>query len=108
MSGAVAVLYLGKPLCGRNGLAVRACGHVTEGQHARKRVRRRLELTAQDLSKSAFAGFDDRAGVMRDQPAQQSVGVLGIAQVPGAIELVQAREGKAGDVADAVQPRGGF
>ena len=45
---------------------------------------------------------------MGDQPAQQGVGVLGVAQVPGAIELVQAREGKAWGVADVVQPRGGF
>ena len=63
---------------------------------------------AQDVGKSAFAGFDDGAGVMGDQPAQQGVGVLGVAQVPGAIELVQARDGKAGGVADVVQPRGGF
>jgi hypothetical protein len=34
--------------------------------------------------------------------------MLGVAKVPGAIELVQAREGKAGGVADVVQPRGGF
>ena len=67
-----------------------------------------LELVAQDVGKSAFAGFDDGAGVMCDQPAQQGVGVLGVAQVPGAVELVQAREGKAGGVADVVQPCGGF
>ena len=63
---------------------------------------------AQDVGKSAFVGFDDGAGMMGDQPAQHGVGVLGVAQVPGAIELVQAREGKAGGVADVVQPRGGF
>jgi hypothetical protein len=94
--GAVAVVYLSGPLSGRHELAVWAGGHVTEGQHAGKRVRRRLELQAQDVGKSAFAGFDDGAGVMRDQPAQQGAAVLGVAQVPGAIELVQAREGKAG------------
>ena len=36
------------------------------------------------------------------------VGVLGVAQVPGAVELVQARDGEAGCVADVVYPRGGF
>ena len=41
---AVAVLYLGEPLLDRHGLAVRAGGHVAVGQHAGKRVRRRLEL----------------------------------------------------------------
>jgi len=34
--------------------------------------------------------------------------VLGVAQVPGAVEGVQARHGQAGCVADVVQPRGGF
>ena len=48
------------------------------------------------------------AQVVGDQPAQQGVGVLGVAEVPGAVELVQAREDKAGGVADVVQPGGGF
>ena len=43
-----------------------------------------------------------------DQPAQHGVGVLGVAKVPGAIELVQAGGGEAGGVADVVQPGGGF
>jgi hypothetical protein len=34
--------------------------------------------------------------------------VLGVAQVSGAVECVQARHGQAGGVADVVQPRGGF
>ena len=106
--GAIAVMYLGEPLLDRHELAVWAGGHVTEGQHAGKHVRRRVELQAQDVGKSAFAGLDDGAGMMGDQPAQQGVGVLDVAQVPGAIELVQAREGKAGGVADVVQPGGGF
>jgi hypothetical protein len=45
---------------------------------------------------------------MRDQAAQHGIGLLGVAQVPGAIELVQAREGKARGVADVVQPGGSF
>ena len=101
-------MYLGEPLFDRHGLAVRAGGHVAAGQHAGKLLRRRLELQAQDIGESAFAGFDDGAGVMGDQPAQHGVGVLGVAQVPGAVELVQARDGKVGCVADVVQPRGGF
>jgi hypothetical protein len=43
-----------------------------------------------------------------DQPAQHGIAVLGVAQVPGAIELVQAGGGEAGCVADVVQPCGGF
>jgi len=105
---AVAAMYFGEPLVDRHELAVWACGHVTEGQHAGKRVRRWLELAAQQVGESAFAGFDDGAGMMGDQPAQQGAGMLGVAQVPGAIELMQARERQAGGVADVVQPRGGF
>jgi hypothetical protein len=56
----------------------------------------RVELRTQDAGESAFAGFDDGAGVVCDQPAQQGVGVLGVAPVPGAIELVQAGGGEAG------------
>jgi hypothetical protein len=71
-------------------------------------MRRGLELEVQDLRESAFAGFDDGAGVVGDQPAQHDVGVLGVAQVPGAVEWVEARRDKAGRVTDVVQPRGGF
>ena len=57
--GAIAALYLREPPLGRHGLAVQAGGHVAEGQHAGQRVRRGLELVAQDVGKSAFFGFDD-------------------------------------------------
>ena len=67
-----------------------------------------MELQGQDVGEFAFFGFDDGAGMAGDQPAQHGIGVLGVAQVPGAIELVQAREREAGGVADVVQPRGGF
>ena len=73
------MLDLGESLFGRHELAVRAGGHAAVGQHAGKRVRRGLELQGQDIGESAFAGFDDGAGVVGDQPAQQGVGVLSIA-----------------------------
>ena len=63
---------------------------------------------AQDIGESAFVCFDDGAGVVGDQPAQHGVGVLGVAQVPGAVEGVQAGHGQAGRVADVMQPCGGF
>ena len=107
-SRAVAGMYLGEPPVDPHGLAVRADGHVAARQHAGQDIRCRVELGAQDIGESAFAGFDDGAGVVGDQPAQQGVGVLGVAQVPGAIELVQAGGGQAGGVADVVQPGGGF
>jgi hypothetical protein len=84
--GAVAVTYLNKPRFDRHGLTVRAGGHVAARQHAGQDVRRRVELGAQDIGESAFAGFDDGAGVVGDQPAQHGIGVLGVAQVPGAVE----------------------
>jgi hypothetical protein len=46
--------------------------------------------------------------VMGDQPAQQGVSVLGVAEVPGAVEGVQAGHVQVWCVADVVQPRGGF
>ena len=98
-------MYLSESRFDRDELAVRAGGHVTAGQHAGKQVRCRLELAAQDVGESAFAGFDDGTGVMGDQPAQHGVGVLGIAQVTGTIQAVQARGGQAGRIADVVQPR---
>jgi hypothetical protein len=55
---AVAVLYLGEPLFDRHEFAVRAGGHVTASQNAGQRVWRGIELQAQDVGKSAFAGFD--------------------------------------------------
>ena len=61
-----------------------------------------------DVGESAFAGLDDGARLVCDQSAQHGIGVLGVAQVPGAIEVVQAGGGEAGGVADVVQPRGGF
>jgi hypothetical protein len=83
--GAVAMMDLGEASVDRHGLTVRAGRHVTVGQHGGKRVRGRIELQAQDVGKPAFLGFDDGAGVVGDEPAQCGVGVLGVAQVPGAI-----------------------
>jgi hypothetical protein len=104
---AVAAMDLGESPFDRHELAVRAGGHVAVGQHAGKRLRRWLELQAQDVGESPFAGLDDGAGVVGDQPAQHGGGVLGVAQVTGAVEWVEARRGKAGRVADVVQPCGG-
>ena len=99
---------LGEPPVDPHGLAVRAGGHIAASQHAGQYVRCRVELGTQDIGEAAFAGFDDGAGVAGDQPAQHGIGVLGVAQVPGAIELMQAGGGEAGGVADVVQPRGGL
>ena len=103
--GAVAVMDLGEPPFGRHRLAVRAGGHVAARQHAGQDVWYRVELGTQDIGESAFAGFDDGAGVVGDQPAQQGIGVLSVAQVPGAIELVQAGGGVATTTTPNQRPR---
>jgi hypothetical protein len=89
-------MYLGDPPLDRHKLAVWAGGHVAEGQYAGERIRRRLELQAQDVGGSAFSGFDDGAGVVGYQSAQHGIGVLGAAQVAGAVECVQACHSQAG------------
>jgi hypothetical protein len=101
-------VYLGEPLLDPHGLAVRTGGHTAARQRARQHVWCRGELGTQDIGESALVGFDDGAGVVGDQPAQQGISVLIVAQVTGAIELVQAGGGEAGSVADVVQPGGGF
>ena len=70
---------LGESPFDRDEFTVRAGCHVAVGQHGGKDVLGRLELQAQDVSESAFAGFDDGVGVMGDQLAQHGVGVLGVA-----------------------------
>ena len=89
-------------------LAVGAGGHVTEGQRVGQRLGRRGELAGQDAGQAAFFGFDDGAGVVRDQAAQHGFGVLDVAEVAGAVQAVQAGGGEFGEVADVVQPRGGL
>ena len=71
-------------------------------------LRRRGELAGQDVGQAAFFGFDDGAGVVRDQAAQHRVGVLDVAEVAGAVQAVQAGVGEFGEVADVVQPGGGL
>jgi hypothetical protein len=81
---AVAVTYLGEPPLDRHGLAVVAGGHVAVGQRAGKRVWCELELEGQDVGESSVPGFDEGAGVVRDQPAEHGVSMLDVAQVsPG-------------------------
>jgi hypothetical protein len=99
---------LGESPVDRYKLAGRAGGHLAASQRAGKGVRGGLELRAQDVGKSAFAGFGDGVGVMGDQSAQHGVDVLGVAQETGAVQGVEACNHQAGRVADVVQPRRGF
>jgi hypothetical protein len=66
-------MYLGEAPFGGHKVAVGAGGHVAVGQDTGKRVRRGLELEGQDVGESAFPGFDDGAGVVRDQSAEHGV-----------------------------------
>jgi len=64
----------------------------------------RLKTSARPRSPASMMGTVAWAS----EPAQHGVGVLGVAQVPGAVEGAQARHGQARGVADVVQPGGGF
>jgi hypothetical protein len=55
-----------------------------------------------DVGESAFAGLDDGARSVCDQPARHGIGVLGVTQVAGTVEGVQARGGNVGGVTDVV------
>jgi hypothetical protein len=61
-----------------------------------------------DVGKPPFFGFDDGVRMVCDQPAAHGVGVLGVAQVAGAVECMQACHGEVRRVADVVQPCGCF
>jgi hypothetical protein len=84
------------------------CRHVAIGQRIVEDHARGGELAAQLADKAAFLGFDDSAGVMRDQTAQDRVSEMRVAEVPGAVERMKAGLGQLGGVADVMQPRGGF
>ncbi len=84
---------LGESPFDRDEFTVRAGCHVAVGQHGGKDVRGRLELQAQDVSEPVFAGFEDGPGLKGHQPAQHGIGVLGDAQVTGAVQGMQARHG---------------
>jgi hypothetical protein len=43
------------------------------------------ELAGQDVSEAAFFGFDDGAGVVRDQAARHGFGVVDVAEVAGTV-----------------------
>ena len=108
MPGAVAMMYLGESLFGRDEFAVRAGGHVAVGQSAGKHLWCGLELAGSGRRRVR----DRRLRRWRRNggrpAAEHGVGVLGVAQVPSAVERGAGPCGKAGRVADVVQPRGGF
>ena len=85
MARAIAVVDLGQAVGYLDLVAVGAGGHVAEGKRVGQRLGRRGELAGQDVSQAAFFSLDDGIGVMRDQAAQQRVGVLDVAQVAGAV-----------------------
>jgi hypothetical protein len=92
----------------RDHVPARICRHVAVGQRIVEDHACGGKLAAQLASEAAFLGFDDSAGVMRDQTAQDRVGEMCVAQVPGAVERMKAGLDQLGRVADVVQPRSGF
>ena len=104
----VPIVNLGKTPVHLYALTVRTRRHVAEREGTGQRLRRRLELTAQHFGQSALLGFDHGAGVMGDELAQDRLGVLDVAQVASAVELVHVGTGKLGEVPDVVQPGRGL
>ena len=92
----------------RDRVPARICRHVAVGQRIVEDHAWRGKLPAQLARQAAFLGFEDSAGVMRDQAAQHRVGEMCVAQVPGAVERMKAGLDQLGRVADVVQPRSGF
>jgi hypothetical protein len=86
----------------------RICSHVTVGKRIVEGRAWRGKLAAQLARQTAFLGFNDRAGVMRDQAAHNRIGEVRVVQVPGAVKRMKASLGQLGRVADVMQPRGGF
>src|ERR1700689_1932293 len=70
---AVPFPYLCQPVMHGDRLSARICRHVTVGKRIVEGRGWRGKLAAQLASETAFLGFEDRAGVMRDQAAQDRV-----------------------------------
>jgi hypothetical protein len=99
---------LRQPLADIQGLSVRASRHVAVDECLSQIAGRRPEFARQVSRKAAFLCLDHRAGVMRDHPAQERFGARDVAEVPGAVERMEAGAAKIRCVADVVQPRCGF
>ena len=84
-------------------LPVGSGGHVAVDQRVGQVPGRGLELAGEFAGEASFFGFDDGAGVVGYEATEHGVGVLGIAQVPGAVQGVEPGVGQAGRVADVVQ-----
>ena len=104
---AVTVEDLGESLAGFHGSAVGSCGHVAVDECVVEVGWRQWELAGKLVGEAALGGFGEGCGVVRDQAAEQVIGMLGIAEVPGAVERVEAGHCDGRCVADVVEPCGG-
>jgi hypothetical protein len=104
----IALPDIRQPVADLQVLAVRASRHIAVDQRLSHVAGRRPELAHQVSRKPAFLRFDQCAGVMRNQPAQQRFGACDVAEVPGTVERMEPGAVKIRRVADVVQPRGGF
>ncbi len=105
---AVPFSYLREPVMNRDNVPVRSRGHIAIRQGIAENHIRHGKLTGEHVRKAAFLGLDDSPGVMTDQAAQDRIGMLHVAEVPGAVERMKASLHQFGRVADVMQPRGGF
>jgi len=59
------------------------------------------------VGEAALGGFGEGCGVVGDQAAEEVIGMLGIAEVPGTVERMETGHSDGWGVADVVEPRGG-
>jgi hypothetical protein len=71
-------------------------------------TRRRVELGQQIPFEPAFIGFKEGAGVVCDEPTQQFVRPLNVAQVARTVQGVKVGRDELRRVPDVVQPGSGF
>jgi hypothetical protein len=82
--------------------AVRAGGHVAEGERAGKWLWGGLELAEQHLVQAALLSLNVCARVMGYQSAEHLIGALDVPKIPGAVELMHAATGQLREVPDVV------
>ena len=102
--GPVSATNLRQTLADSHWLTVGASRHVAVDERIRQLAWWWPELADQLSREAALLGFCQRTRVMRNHPAQQRLGVFGVAEMPGAIQRVESGVMQIGRISDVVQP----
>ncbi|CAM5495861.1 hypothetical protein SBADM41S_10023 [Streptomyces badius] len=100
----VAAADLRDPVLRGGSVAVRRGRHVAvhEGVH-QQRLLQQGELSREILAQTALLGFQEREGVVCDQPRQPLVGAVFVTKEPGPVQRMEAGRCEPGCVADVVK-----